>query len=136
MNKFNWPYKVPISDINYGGHMGNDKSLALFHEARIAFLNHLGFSELNIGNGVGIIMKYAHVDYLAEVFHGDDLEVEVALGKQEGLLFEIDYKVTRKVDQKLVLAGQTGILPFNYEQRKVARIPQEFLDQIKKEYEN
>ena len=98
MNKFNWPYKVPISDINYGGHMGNDKSLALFHEARIAFLKQLGFSELNIGNGVGIIMKYAHVDYLAEVFHGDDLEVEVALGKQEGLLFEIDYKVTRKVN--------------------------------------
>ena len=42
MNKFKWPYKVPISDINYGGHMGNDKSLALFHEARIAFLKHLG----------------------------------------------------------------------------------------------
>ena len=133
MNKFKWPYKVPISDINYGGHMGNDKSLALFHEARIAFLKHLGFSELNIGNGVGIIMKYAYVDYLAEVFHGDDLEVQVAHGKQEGLLFELDYKTIRIPDQKLVFTGRTGILPFNYHQRKVARIPQEFLDQIRKD---
>ncbi len=113
-----------------------DKSLALFHEARIAFLKSMGFSELNIGNGAGIIMKYAHIDYLAEVFHGDDLELEVALGKQEGLLFELEYKAIRKSDQKLVFAGQTGILPFNYEKRKVARIPQEFLDKIKMEYGN
>lgn len=134
MNKFIRPYKVPISDINYGGHMGNDKSLALFHEARIAFLKSLGFSELHIGSGAGIIMKYAHIDYLAEVFHGDDLEVTVTLGKQEGLLFELDYEVKRSQDQKLVFTGQTGILPFDYEKRKVARIPQEFLDKIKKEY--
>ena len=81
-------------------------------------------------------MKYAYVDYLAEVFHGDDLEVEVALGKQEGLLFELDYNAIRIPDQKLVFTGRTGILPFNYHQRKVARIPQEFLDQIQKKYGN
>jgi len=29
---------VRITDINYGGHLGNDAVLGLVHEARIAFL--------------------------------------------------------------------------------------------------
>jgi len=69
MTNFIMKYKVHISDINYGGHMGNDRSLSLFHEARIVFLKSLGYSEMNIGNGIGIIMKDAHVDYLAVVSH-------------------------------------------------------------------
>jgi len=134
MNKFVWTYKVAISDINYGGHMGNDKSLAIFHDARIAYLESMGFTEHHIGNGLGMIMKYAHVDYLAEVFHGDELQVKVSLGKREGLLFDIDYEVIRKKDQKIVFKGITGMLPFHYKRRKVARIPQEFMEKIEEEY--
>ena len=31
---------VRITDINYGGHVGNDSFLSLIHEARQQFLNH------------------------------------------------------------------------------------------------
>ncbi len=134
MTDFTMSYKVAISDINYGGHMGNDKSLALFHEARIAFLNSLGYLEMNIGEGLGIIMKDAHVDYLAEVFHGDDLIIKVKLGEQKGLLFQLDYEVFRESDAIMVFSGSTGILAFDYIKRKVARTPQEFFDKIKENY--
>lgn len=134
MTNFTMKYKVAISDINYGGHMGNDKSLLLFHEARIAYLKSLGYSEMNIGNGIGIIMKDTHVDYLAEVFHGDELEVIVSLGEQKGTLFNLDYEVSRGSDQKIVFKGSTGILAFNYEKRKVARTPKVFFDKIKDYY--
>lgn len=127
---FIWPYRVSISDINYGGHMGNDRSLALFHEARIAFFNSIDCSELDIGDGLGIIMKDAHVDFLAEVFHGDELEISVKLGERRGLLFSLEYEVTRISDQKKVLSGSTGILAFDYQKRKLAKAPESFFGKI------
>ncbi|NPD46513.1 MULTISPECIES: thioesterase family protein [unclassified Lentimicrobium] len=134
MTDFIMKYMVSISDINYGGHMGNDKSLALFHEARIGYLKSLGYSEMNIGEGLGIIMKDAHVDYLAEVFHGDELMVKVSLGEQKGPLFHLNYEVNRVSDAKMVFTGRTGILAFDYEKRKVVRTPQVFFHKIKEHY--
>lgn len=131
---FKWPYKVTISDINYGGHMGNDRSLALFHEARIAYLKSMDCTELNIGDGLGIILKDAHISFLAEIFHGDDLEVYVRFGEIKGLLFKLNYEVVRKSDGKVALKGETGILAFNYQSRKVARIPLSLLNKIEEIY--
>jgi len=136
MNDFIWPYRVNISDINYGGHMGNDRSLSVFHEARIAFLESMGFSELNIGDGLGIIMKDAHVEFLAEVFRGDVLDVKVSLGEQKGLLFYVNYEASRQSDGKRVLRGRTGILAFDYQKRKLAKAPQVLFDTIEKKYGN
>jgi len=131
---FKWTYRVNISDINYGGHMGNDKSLALFHEARIAFLNSINCTELNIGDGLGIIMKDAHIDFLAEVFHGNELIVNVSLGERKGLLFYLNYDVVRTDDRKKVLKGKTGILAFNYQERKLAKTPDSFFKKIEEKY--
>ncbi len=136
MSDFKWQYRVTISDINYGGHMGNDRSLSLFHEARIAFFESMGFSEMNIGEGIGIIMKDAHVDFLAEIFRGDELEVSVMLGEKKGLLFYIDYLVFRKQDNKKVLTGRTGILAFDYQKRKLAKAPEIFFEKIEAQYED
>ena len=55
MKKISTHYKVRIADINYGGHMGNDKALFIFHEARINFLDYFGYSEASISDDVGII---------------------------------------------------------------------------------
>ena len=38
---------VRVTDLNYGGHLGNDKLLSLIHEARVAFLACFGFSEMD-----------------------------------------------------------------------------------------
>jgi acyl-CoA thioesterase FadM len=40
---------VRTTDLNYGGHLGNDKLLSLIHEARVAFLaipTRLSYSSL------------------------------------------------------------------------------------------
>ncbi len=54
-------YTVGIGDINYGGHLGNDKALIIFHDAHIQFLKHHELSELNIGENKGIIMVDAQI---------------------------------------------------------------------------
>ena len=45
---FSTELRVRITDVNYGGHMGNDALLGLLHEARVQFLAHYGLSELDI----------------------------------------------------------------------------------------
>ena len=54
---------IRITDINYGGHVGNDTFLSLIHEARQQFLKHYSYSELNFA-GVGLIM----VEAATEIF--------------------------------------------------------------------
>jgi acyl-CoA thioesterase FadM len=120
---------VRISDINYGGHLGNDAVLSLIHEARIRFLASLGFSEMDI-DGRGLIMVDAAVVYKGEGFHGDRLVVEVGVTSTTRNGCDFVYRIlNRDTGRELVLA-KTGIVFFDYERRKVVRIPPLFLDAV------
>ncbi len=44
---FSTTIKIRITDLNYGGHVGNDVFLSLIHEARQQFLIAHGYSELS-----------------------------------------------------------------------------------------
>jgi len=121
--------EVRVGDINYGGHMGNDKSLLVFHDARIRFLESLGFSERNIG-GPGIIMRDAHVTFRKEVFLHDVLTVDIGIDDVSNSAFNMIYTVRREIDDTVVFTGSTGLLAFDYEMRKVVKLPEEFLEKI------
>jgi acyl-CoA thioesterase FadM len=61
---FNFSTIIPIriSDVNYGGHVGNDSFLSLLHEARLRFLHQFGYSEMSV-EGVGLIMSDVGIEY-------------------------------------------------------------------------
>ena len=61
---FTFSAKIPvrITDINYGGHVGNDTILSILHEARVQYLKHYGYTELNFG-GTGIIMSDVAIEF-------------------------------------------------------------------------
>ena len=130
-NKFIFRMELPIriTDINYGGHLGNDSLLSLIHEARVRFLNHLGYSESNV-EGSGIIMIDAGVQYKSEGFYGDELLVEVAVNDFTGIGCDFIYRVTNKNTLKEIALAKTGIVFFNYEKRKTAPIPELFKKKI------
>ena len=118
-------YKVRVGDINYGGHMGNDKALLLFHDARIRFLEERGFSEGDIG-GPGLILGDAHVYFKKEVFRGDKLEVFIHIDEVKELSFVMHYSVKRGDVQ--VMHGHTKMIAFNYETRRVSKLPDSFIN--------
>ncbi|MCU0369900.1 MAG: thioesterase family protein [Bacteroidales bacterium] len=120
---------VRVGDINYGGHMGNDKALLVFHDARIHFLQSLGFTENNIG-GPGIIMRDAHVTFRKEVFLHDVLLVDAGIDDVSNSAFNMIYTVRRESDDTVVFTGSTGLLAFDYQTRKPVRIPEVFLEKI------
>lgn len=115
---------VRITDLNYGGHVENDSLLSILHEARVQFLTHFGFTEHNIG-GKGIMMSDAVLVYKAEIFYGTALTIEIGITDVHAHGADITYRVMNG-DQEVARA-KTGIVFFDYEKRKIAQTPPEFI---------
>ena len=107
--KFIFQTEIPIriTDINYGGHLGNDSLLSIIHEARLRFLKHNGYSESNI-EGVGIIMVDAGIQYKSEGFYGDELLVEVAVTEFASIGCDFVYRLSNKNSKKEIALAKTG----------------------------
>ena len=133
--KFKTNFIVRVGDINYGGHMGNDKYLLVLHDARIRFLESLGFSETDIGDEksdiAGLIMSEARIKYKAEAFIGDELVTGVRITEMKGITFNFEYEIERVSDNKTIATGVTRMAVFDYAKRRVRKIPVEFEKRIK-----
>lgn len=111
---------VRISDLNYGNHLGNDSLLSILHEARVRFLQSMGFSELDAG-GCGIILSDVVIQYISEAFYGEVLEIAMAAGEFSRVGFALFYKVSSAGRE--VAIAKTGIVCFDYAVRKVVAVP-------------
>lgn len=126
-DNFHFTASIPvrISDINYGGHLGNDTVLSIIHEARLQFLSQWNFSELNFG-GVGMIMADAGIEFKSEAFYGQTILASVAAVQVSKLSFDLYYKLERdEGDKRTVVAiAKTGMVCYNYDLKKVSAIPE------------
>ncbi len=116
---------IRITDINYGGHAGNDSIVSLIHEARLKFLEHHGFKELALG-GVGLIMSDLVVEFKAELFYGDTVKISVAASDFSKIGFDLLYKFEKETSDKKIIAvlAKTGMICYDYVAKKVAGLPQ------------
>lgn len=123
---FSYSVSIPvrISDINYGGHVGNDAILSLIHEARMQFLKQLGYTEMEFA-GVGLIMADAGIEFKNELFYGDNVIVSVACAGFSKVSFDIYYKLEKAADDKniLVAIAKTGMVCFDYKRKKIVHVP-------------
>jgi acyl-CoA thioesterase FadM len=120
---FSTQIPVRITDINYGGHLGNDALLSLLHEARVQFLRRYGYTELDIA-GKSLIMADVAIEYKGEGFNGDLLTFEMAAADLHKYGFDLVYRVTNQT-QKLIALAKTGMVCFDYSHRKMASLPAE-----------
>ena len=116
---------IRVSEINYGGHLGNDSVLSLIHESRVRFLKEHGYAEHNI-EGVGIMMADAVVVYKAEGFHGDILTVDVAVGDFQNASCDFYYRLSNRESGKEVARAKTGIVFYDYSAKKTVSVPAGF----------
>lgn len=112
--------------MNYGNHLANDAVLKLVHEARLRWLATGGFSELDAG-GAGLIMADAMVQYAAQSFYGEVLDFAIGIGEITGSGIEIYTTITRKADDQLIAFVKNGMVFFDYQQQKVAKVPERFV---------
>lgn len=126
---FSTEIAVRITDINYGHHVGNDAFVRLIHEARVMWLSSNHYTELNI-EGASLIMADLAVEYKAESFYGDVLKIEIAVGNISRAGFELYYQIitTRDGQNILIAKAKTGLVSFNYEEKKVRELPVKFIE--------
>lgn len=124
---FHFSTEVPvrISDVNYGGHVGNDSILTIIHEARIQFFNKFGYAELDI-EGLGIIMADATIQYRSQISYGDTLIIEIALNEFTRYGCTFNYRLTSLDTGKEAALAKTTISFFDYNKNKPARVPNNF----------
>lgn len=124
--------KIRITDINYGGHVGNQVFLSLAHEARQQFLNHHGYSELNFA-GAGLIMADAAVEFKKELFYGNEVKISVSATGFDKLGFDILYLMEVKDGENWLTAAKvkTGMICFDYAAKKKVAVPAEAVEKLR-----
>ena len=124
---------VRITDINYGGHVGNDTVLSIIHEARMQFFVNLGYTEMNFA-GTGMIMADMAIEYKGELFYGDTVIASMAVGEISKIGFELIYKLEKQIGdkRKLVAAAKTGMICYDYEKKKIVIVPEEGMQKLLK----
>lgn len=120
---FHTKLTVRVGDINYGGHLGNDRVLGLAHEARVRWLASHNFSEADVG-GAGLIMADAALVFRREAFLGDVLDVALGAAEVRRSSFDLIYLLTRPADGAEIALVKTGMVCFDYTAHKVVRLPQ------------
>jgi len=120
---FHTTLTVRVGDINYGGHLGNDRVLGLTHEARVRWLAGQGLSEGDVG-GAGLIMADAALVFRREAFLGDELDVALGAAEVRRSSFDLVYLLTRPADGAEIALVKTGMVCFDYTARKVVRLSQ------------
>lgn len=126
---FKTTVKVRITDLNYGGHVGNEMLLVYAQQARVDFLAHMGYGELTLA-GKGIIMTDAAVVYRSEAHAGETLEVAVALDDRTKVGFDLYYTLQEKTSSRLVGRVKTGIVCFDYATKRLSPLPEEVIQQL------
>ena len=133
--KFHFTTTIPvrITDINFGGHVGNDTILSVVHEARAQFFTHCGYTELDFA-GAGTIMSDVAIEYKNQTYYGDSILASVAVGEITKVAFDLFYKLEKKsYEGKLVpiAFAKTWMVCYDYDQKKVIPIPQKAIEKIK-----
>jgi YbgC/YbaW family acyl-CoA thioester hydrolase len=116
---------VRITDINYGNHVGNNAVVEIIHEARVQFLNQYGFTEMNAG-GTSLIMNELLVEFKNESFYNDLLRINIFCGEISKVSFELFYSISviRKEEEFIIAHAKTGMVCFDYKEKKVTPLPE------------
>ncbi|MBL7768287.1 MAG: acyl-CoA thioesterase [Flavipsychrobacter sp.] len=117
---------VRITDLNYGGHVGNDTILSIIHEARMRFLQKAGYTEMNFG-GTGLIMSDVAIEFKQELFYGEEVIVKVIATEFGRVGFELYYQLLKTVAgvSKVIANARTGMVCYDYTLKKIVSIPVE-----------
>ena len=104
--------------------MGNDNILSIVHEARVQYLAHFGYHEMNIG-GVGLIMSEVVIEFRNELFYGDIIQAAVRATAFSGAGFELSYKLEKILDGKkfVVVLARTAMVCYDYSRKKITHLP-------------
>jgi acyl-CoA thioester hydrolase len=130
---FSFTIEIPIriTDLNYGGHVGNDSILSILHESREQFLRSHDYKEMDLA-GVGLIMSDVTIEFKNELFYGDILRASVTANEFYRVGFDLYYKLEKKTAEKwtTVSTARTGMVCYDYKLKKLVAVPKEAMNKL------
>jgi acyl-CoA thioesterase FadM len=127
--RFTTSIPIRISDLNYGGHVGNDTILTLLHESRMQFLKSMGYTEMDF-EGTSLIMSDVGIEFKSEVFYGDVIKAYVTAAEFSRVGFDVCYMLVNEKNDRPVAHAKTGMVCYDYKARKIAPVPQKAIDRL------
>jgi acyl-CoA thioester hydrolase len=128
---FNTEIPIRITDLNYGGHVGNDSILSILHESREQFLRSHDYKEMDLA-GVGLIMSDVTIEFRNELFYGDILRASVTASEFYRVGFDLYYKLEKKTGDNWVTVStaRTGMVCYDYKLKKLVAVPKEAMNKL------
>lgn len=126
---FTFDYTIQKEDINYGGHVGNERALLFFQMARMAFFESLGASEMDLGDGAGVIQKNGFVEYNKQLFLNDKIAIKITEVELSKTSFNLKYEIFNESGEK-VINGSTLLVCFDYSSHRIKRISESFKEKV------
>lgn len=128
---FTTQMQIRVTDLNYGGHVGNDTILSLLQEARQQFLQSRGYAELSV-ESYGLIMADAMIEYKKELNHKDAIEIAVVATDFDKLGFDIYYRITvlQNSEAHLAVRAKTGMMLYDYTAKKKVSLTDNIIQQL------
>lgn len=121
---FSMDMEVRVADVNMGGHLGNERLLAMLNEVQLKFLKSKGFHDLAF-QGCPFINVDAALVYKSEAYHEDVVTFEVAAQDFHKYGCDIVFRATNRKSGHIVAIAKSGMLVFDYQKKKPMEIPDE-----------
>ena len=123
---------VGSSDINAGGHVGNDQMIMLLSVARNRFFDSLNINPIDLGD-ITMVAADLAATYRSESFLNDVLQFELGFMDFNKYGVDMMFRVS-KAEGELVVLAKTGFVFVNKETKQVAAIPSFFINSIPAQY--
>jgi 4-hydroxybenzoyl-CoA thioesterase len=129
--RFSFSVEMPLLGIhiNFGGHLDNALMLTLVSEARLRFIESIGYTWEDVA-GVSIIIADAEIEYKSEGFYGDLVRVELAYDQFHDKGFDMLWRISNVKTGAEIARGKQGTLTFDRTAKRVVAIPEELRSRL------
>jgi acyl-CoA thioester hydrolase len=104
------------------GHVNNAVYLSYFEEARIRFFNEIVEEDWDWSK-TGIILAKNEVEYLAPIYHGDRLLIDVSIKEMRNKSMTVTYRFWNGKEE-LCAKGSSILVTFDHAAGKTIPIPE------------
>lgn len=122
--------EVRITDLNYGGHLGNDRILAYAQEARCSLLSGWGATEID-AFGKGMIIADAAIQFKSEGFFPEKIEMYMGVSDISPVGWDFYYNMVIASRNKTLAIVKTGMVAFDYQSGKMVDIPMQLASHLR-----
>lgn len=119
-------------DLDAFGHVNNTVYFRYFEDARIAYLDKIGFRDEKGVSGLGPILATAHCNFRLPLEYPDHIHIGARAMILSPRKFDMEFAVFSEKHQAIVADGAGLVVCYDYSKGKSCVIPGEFVAAIEK----